>query len=773
MAEYTFHSLSDADFEDLSCDLLGAALKTSFQRFTKGPDSGIDLLRGARMKGGIVVQCKHYSGSKFAALKSKLAADELPKIAKLAPRRFILATSLGLTPKNKEELYQILAPHCRGLHDIYGRDDLNSLLREYPKIETTHYKLWLTSTAVLQRVLRHGATLWNAMTKEDIERKMSLYVQTGAYRVASDILHEQHCCLLSGIPGIGKTTLAQVLVTRLLDQGYELVSVRDDIQEALDACDPLNRQVIYYDDFLGQSSITERLGKNEDRSIVRLITEARRSEHLRVVLTTREYILEDAKRIYEPLNSGDLDLVKCIVKVEDYTRGHRARILYNHVYFSGLPLSYAQNLLTDRSYRRIIDHPGYSPRIVEWMTIGGGTQGVQPEHYVARFVEVLDNPTRVWEHAFESQLGDNSRAILFCLGTVEGWVGLEELQVAWMRLRKGVDDATLSIEERRAFNVGMKQLDGSFIRTLRIRDTTVVEFHNPSIKDYVRKRIAADADLRAALVRSAVFFEQLWCLVRLSLDGHIVYQPNLMVVDVDNLHEVIRRTISAKSATYQIMQHGRHRVRDFFRTHRDVGNRLSIVAGWDKLAPSKGLLALCAKIAGEMISAGEIASAATLDACDFLQAVVHSTPNEERTSVVNDMLAQFETSLSTTPSLGDWETWTKFYTKNLHLFEEGERAKWAELAQQFCGEEFDAIVQNAESSSAAQEWYDNLREFSAEWGIRLDEDERFDELMVELQGREDFEADSRREWAGSDFADDPEGDNKHIDRLFDSLRERV
>jgi len=32
---------------------------------------------------------------------------------------------------------------------------------------------------------------------------------------------------------------------------------------------------------------------------------------------------------------GDLDLAKCILKVEDYTRGHRARILYNHIFFPG------------------------------------------------------------------------------------------------------------------------------------------------------------------------------------------------------------------------------------------------------------------------------------------------------------------------------------------------------------------------------------------------------------------------------------------------------
>ena len=68
---------------------------------------------------------------------------------------------------------------------------------------------------------------------------------------------------LVGPNGVGKTTLAQVLVTRFIEEGYELIAVRDDIQEAFDLLDIANhkKQVVYYDDFLGQSSISEKLGK--------------------------------------------------------------------------------------------------------------------------------------------------------------------------------------------------------------------------------------------------------------------------------------------------------------------------------------------------------------------------------------------------------------------------------------------------------------------------------------------------------------------------------
>ena len=183
-----FHGLSDADFEDLVRDLLSVSLGVRFQMFMAGRDKGVDLLLGARLSKGVVVQCRHFWRSGFPKLKASFVTNELPKLAKLKPSRYIVATSVALTPANKEELFAILCPYCRGLDDIYGRDDLNALLRSYPAVETAHYKLWLTSVPVLQHVLRQGSVVWNALTKADIERKMSLFVQTPAYGAALDIL---------------------------------------------------------------------------------------------------------------------------------------------------------------------------------------------------------------------------------------------------------------------------------------------------------------------------------------------------------------------------------------------------------------------------------------------------------------------------------------------------------------------------------------------------------------------------------------------------------
>ncbi len=778
MAEYTFHSLSDADFEDLACDLLGAELGVTFQPFAKGRDAGIDLLHGARIHGSTLVQCKHYCRSKYANLKAKLTAEELPKLAKLKPSRFILATSLGLTPLNKKELLTILAPHCKGVNDIYGKDDFNALLRKHPGVETVHYKLWLTSVPVLQRVLRHGTAVWNAMTKEDIERKMSLYVQTGAYVAAIKILAKHNHCILSGIPGIGKTTLAQVLVTRLMEEDYELIAVRDDVQEAFEALDVMKRQVVYYDDFLGQSSISERLGKNEDRGIARLLAESRRAKHLKVIFTTREYILEDAKRVYEPLNRADLDMAKCIVTVEDYTRGHRARVLYNHVYFSGLSHEYAAALLRARGYRRIIDHKGYSPRLVEWMTLGAGSLGVPPEGYVNRFVQVLDDPTQLWQHAFDNQIGVDARAILLSLGSIEGCLGLDELRAVWARLRGIQSTEASSIENKRAFRDAMKQLEGSFTRSRRAQSETAVEFHNPSIKDYVRRRIVADIDVRRSLLRCALHFEQVSCLVCLASDGRVGAHPSGLLPDDTVLQEAIRRTLGARAGTYQLVQYRADGEMRLVRAGADVGARLSQVAAWAKKYGPENILSLCCEVANEMVDSGEAERMATLHCCDFLTYALEAFTRDEGVArLTKSLLVLIDKRLSDSPTANDWAAWTRFVKQNESLFGDDEMEDWAQRAASFCMEEVDVAIYNAESSSDLQQWHDEVKAVAHGWGLSLDSTNmRFEARLGELQQREEGahgDDDDDDDWRGSRSVDQTTGGDAEIDRLFDSLNDKA
>ena len=89
---YDFRNLSPHDLECLVRDLLQNRYRIHVESFATGRDQGIDL-RFTRCGKGVVVQCKHYINSDFRPLRDHLKTRELPKLAKLTPKRYILATS--------------------------------------------------------------------------------------------------------------------------------------------------------------------------------------------------------------------------------------------------------------------------------------------------------------------------------------------------------------------------------------------------------------------------------------------------------------------------------------------------------------------------------------------------------------------------------------------------------------------------------------------------------------------------------------------------------
>ncbi len=172
MADYDFTtSLSPLDFELLSKDLLEAELGVQLENFSEGRDKGIDLryapilysgsvvfdfakLKTLKKPPELIVQCKRYS--KFSDLRSTLKNKELEKIAKLNPARYILTTSISISPPQATELKSLLSPFVQSTGDIYGRERLNCLLTKHQEIERRHLKLWIGSAGILDSIINSG-----------------------------------------------------------------------------------------------------------------------------------------------------------------------------------------------------------------------------------------------------------------------------------------------------------------------------------------------------------------------------------------------------------------------------------------------------------------------------------------------------------------------------------------------------------------------------------------------------------------------------------------
>lgn len=512
MSKYDFRTLSSHDFEDCVRDLLQEDLGIRLESFRSGRDQGIDLRYSKAAGCNLIVQCKHYAESGFTVLLRDLKNVELPKVARLNPTRYIIATSVGLSPSMKDKVKDLFSPYCISTTDIYGKEDLNNLLRRYSKIEKKNFKLWLSSSTILSRIVHSKTFNYSEAEVERIKGKVKLYVQNDSFFRAIKILKTLHYCIIAGIPGIGKTTLGEILLIYYLRRGYEPIKITNDISEAFAVLAPTEKQLFYYDDFLGQTALEEKMNKNEDDSLLRFIAAVERSKTTKLILTTREYILAQAKATYEKLSVSSFDYRKCVVDLEDYTKFHRAKILYNHVYFSKLPPEYLAALLQGRQYMKILDHPNFNPRIIDWMTHLVESKGIRPDNYVDTFLASLKNPTILWKHAFEKQLSNAARHVLLVMVSLPGEVLLEDLRHSFTSFYERRSKSHRFSIESNDFRHALKELESNFIHISKVENALVVKFHNPSIRDFLVNYVQENNQLAHELIASSIYFEQIFRL---------------------------------------------------------------------------------------------------------------------------------------------------------------------------------------------------------------------------------------------------------------------
>ncbi len=144
MVDYTFASLNDKEFENLSIDILSAEKNKRFERFKAGRDGGIDGRYYHSNGSEDIIQCKHYLKTGFQGLISSLkkkndkGVNEVEKVKRLNPKNYFFITSLPLSVDNKKTIKDLFDPFKKNDNDIYGQEDLNDLLKKFSKIEKNH-----------------------------------------------------------------------------------------------------------------------------------------------------------------------------------------------------------------------------------------------------------------------------------------------------------------------------------------------------------------------------------------------------------------------------------------------------------------------------------------------------------------------------------------------------------------------------------------------------------------------------------------------------------
>lgn len=482
---YDFSTLDPLDFEDMSRDLIFKRDGIRLEAFSPGPDGGFDGRAAKTKNGKAMLQAKRYVASTWASFKRAIK-NETKNIKREKPDRYYLTTAQRLTKKRKDALAEIIGPALKDTTDILGPADLNDLLREFPEVEQKHFKLWLASSAVLERFINAAASMFSDLSYEDIQRKVRLFATNESFPAARAILEKRHVLIISGPPGVGKTTLAEILGFTYVHEKWDFVGVRN-IDDAFAALARPGPKVILFDDFLGSIRLdTQKLSASESK-LKKFIRRARKLDDVRFIMTSRGYILEDARDQSDVLKDKRVDVSKYVLDVGVYTRSIKARILYNHLQVTDLPKAYIEALIDLETLTQIIDHKNYIPRIIEWMTDLDHLEDVLAEDYPAFFIETLNNPEDIWDNAYRKHIGNAERHLLITLHFMSSYgVKLEKLRAAFDVVHPALCQLYDLPSSPDDFEQAMRILEGSFIEIGGFFGVDVV---NPSVMDYLAANI--------------------------------------------------------------------------------------------------------------------------------------------------------------------------------------------------------------------------------------------------------------------------------------------
>ncbi|MFF3572183.1 restriction endonuclease [Nocardia jiangxiensis] len=475
MSEYDFTRLSNSGFERLSCDVLNAELGLRLETYPEGRDGGVDL-RDIRADGTIIVgQCKHYERSGRATFM-RAVEKEKDKPGRKQAGRYLFTTTFRLTAAAQVEVANILEiPES----DVWGPAKINDALRRHPDIVKSHYALWLSSTATLERILH--AELWNRTEYllEQIADEARFWVETPAFSEARYLLDTYGVCIISGLPGTGKTFLLNRLaLDAVAQQEWQVLDIRKP-DEAWKLWKPEVKQLFCFNDFLGETRLDRDI-VDQGSMLLDFIKRVRRDradnrDDTRLVMTTRAQLLRGAAHSdSEALADIAAHPARCGVDLMAFDNRTRREILAVHLSLSHLPDDERERACVSRRLLSLAENPSYSPRLIQKVTERARDTDTG-DAILQDLGRTFANPQELWRTSF-SPLSADAKETLLTLATLPP----RPIELRNLRALARFAGPTTEWHSRVIYT-----LEPTWIRLTDSENAKNVRFSNPSCRDYL------------------------------------------------------------------------------------------------------------------------------------------------------------------------------------------------------------------------------------------------------------------------------------------------
>ncbi|HEY0177194.1 MAG TPA: restriction endonuclease, partial [Pedobacter sp.] len=516
-------NLSPHEFECLIRDILeirDAPLK--FRTYGRGKDGGIDF-KCINSQEKIIGQAKLYKND-YKQLKPTLIT-ELIKVKKQKPARYILATSVSLGKRPTEEILALFKGYLAE-RDIIDSEQLNKYLgqEEYRYLLRTYSKLLVPDLNMLEVFLEDSINrdIRNRTRRElaEIERGRKVFVQSKAFKQALDQLEENKVVIISGNPGVGKTTLAHMLVNYFVfENGKEIDFVYCKSLEEIDRTyKPGRKQVFLWDDFWGQKFDEVQVPASYFNSFAKLVRNFGSGDQHYLIITSREYIIKKVSSSYDKELNTIIDFNKFLLKVDAYNEEDRLRIFLNHLYFSDFEKEYFYDLqYAGRELEDIVSHENYSPRHIDYFIKFIYTDDFKAKHqdspyvFLSSFLRYLNKPNEFWAEIFEKQ-SPAAQLILVILLISSDPMTTYDLKLSFLAYQAPARNVLGLQVQPLHFQQELDKLEELFIRTEELYEfeDILIYFQSPGIKDFLLEYLRQRMDQYAkVLIPNALFFNQL------------------------------------------------------------------------------------------------------------------------------------------------------------------------------------------------------------------------------------------------------------------------
>ncbi|MGL4741179.1 MAG: hypothetical protein ACRC41_10290, partial [Sarcina sp.] len=370
--------------------------------------------------------------------------------------------------------------------------------------------LWLSGSNILSQVYNQNIFIDCEALLSEIDEEFKLFVDTKYYNECLSKLEKNNILMITGAPGVGKTTISKMIILYYANIGYRVRYTTNgmiaDLKKAI-SVDRDVKEVILLDDCLGQCYF--KMNDTQENEIISLIRYLKSNNKKKLVMNSRVTIFNEAKERgieFEKFFATNEEKIH-MINMDDINIYEKARVLYNHIYFKNLPEEYYEEIKKDKNYKKIISHKNYTPRIIEYVTEPVRYRNISSEEYIEFIFKYLDSPNLIWKDEYMNKLLKSDRILintLFSLteNSVKSSV-LEECFNRRMQYETGIDPV------KDSYSNILNRLNKSMVKIISKNNKCEISVLNPSVNDYIKGVFESNSMELDRVKQGIIYYDQI------------------------------------------------------------------------------------------------------------------------------------------------------------------------------------------------------------------------------------------------------------------------